>query len=161
MVVAVAAMSRPCGTPTVAALAAILITGSGCDRSDTSTPPTHQAAQPVHPLLVKIDTTVSGGAFPIVNGTTNLPDGTILLLVIMACQVNNVNNPEANCSDPSTSPWLAHPGDGQNTWQGLPKPKGGTCDFCENPVVKNGRFGGHPWTRQDGEGFSRGPMPSK
>ncbi len=68
----------------------------------------------ITPLEVRIDATVSGGAFPVVKGTTNLPDGTDLLIVVYGCPPAGGNDYPAT----AISPVAAHPSDGQKSLAG-------------------------------------------
>ena len=107
------------------------------------------------PFEVKIDTTVSGGAFPVVHGRTNLPDGAALTLVIDGCTPNNGS--WASCPTSSTSPVVAHPSDGQNQWPGAPRTDGeAPGGWFEHLTVKGGQFVSHPWFRGNREGLFEG-----
>jgi hypothetical protein len=130
---------------------ALLIILPGCNRpaddNAASAPvaPAASASQALPPFLVKIDTTVSGGAFPVVNGTTNLPDGTPLMLMIVAC---STNRGWAECPPGVTSPAVAHPG--------MLQPEYGAPGDWEKVAVKGGQFVSQPWSRQDREGLFDG-----
>lgn len=104
------------------------------------------AAQPVKPLVVAIDTAVSGGALPVVAGRTNLPDGTVLRIQMSPCSID--------CAPPGVSPFWAHPYD-QTSHD--PWPVGSTGNGNEeHSTVSHGKFYATGWSRSDREGLFPG-----
>jgi len=115
-----------------------------------------QAARAVQPFVVKIDTSVSGGAFPIVSGRTNLPEGTELMVMVTPCNPDPFRFPaEPHCPPGMTSPYDSHPPDGTDRWPGLVQADdaGHMGDFV---TVKDGQFVGHPWFRAGHQGLYEG-----
>jgi hypothetical protein len=107
---------------------------AGESPSSATVAPTSSNPEPApQPFLVKIDTTMSGGAFPVVDGITNLPDGTVLQVGMRPCP--------QQCDPPGVSPFLSHPYD-QAT--GDPWPDGPRLS-----TVQNGKFSVGGWARKD------------
>ena len=92
-------------------------------------------AVPSIPLTIAIATSISGGASPVITGTTNLPDGTILWAQIMP--------PHPQCMPTCTA--YAPAGVDFEAWGGAVTVEHGT--FTIGP---DWQHAGDPWLREDG-----------
>jgi hypothetical protein len=123
------------------------------NKTDSDYSPTK--SEGINSFRVEIDTTISGGAFPVVHGRTNLPDGTVLTVSIMAC--DPAAGSDYSCPEHSRPPSDPEPWDGQGTWPGTARVDSAERDQrYERVTVKNGEFTSSRWLRMGKQELFKG-----